>query len=228
MVYRGVDGHIHEHWWDAANGWSVGDLTGVTGAPPALGDPSGYMFEAQGTQHVVYRGVDDHIHEHWWDAANGWSVGDLTGVSGAPPALGDPSGYMFEAQGTQHVVYRGVDGHIHEHWWDAANGWSVGDLTGVSGAPPVAGDPHGYVFESPGTQHVLYRGPAATCTSCAGVSANSAGRRAGLRDSRTTWRWSCSRCHQPRTRITASSRSALLPGSDQGLTWVTEPWFAEV
>ena len=157
VVYRGVDGHVHELWWDAANGWSGGDLTAVTGAPEG-GDPAGYVFEAQGTQHVVYRGVDGHVHELWWDATNGWSVGDLTAVTGATPALGDPFGYMFAGQGTQHVVYRGVDGHVYEHWWDATNGWSVGDLTAVSGADPGAGHPRGFVFESAGTQHVVYLG----------------------------------------------------------------------
>ena len=32
-------------------------------------------------------------------------------------AAGDPAAYMFDAQGTQHVVYRGSDNHIHELWW---------------------------------------------------------------------------------------------------------------
>jgi hypothetical protein len=32
-------------------------------------------------------------------------------------AAGDPVGYMFDAQGTQHVDCRGLDGHIHELWW---------------------------------------------------------------------------------------------------------------
>jgi hypothetical protein len=31
--------------------------------PAADGEPAGYVFDAQGTQHVVYRGADDHIHE---------------------------------------------------------------------------------------------------------------------------------------------------------------------
>jgi hypothetical protein len=117
VVYRGEDGHIHQLWWDATNGWGRGDLTAVTGGPQAAGDPSGYVHDALGTQQVVYRGEDNHIHELWWDAENGWGRGDLTDVTGAPKAAGDPSGYVFDAQGTQHVVYRGVDGHIHELWW---------------------------------------------------------------------------------------------------------------
>ena len=96
------------------------------------------MFAAQGTQHVVYRGVDGHIHELWWDATNGWGTVDLTAITGNCATAGDPAGYVFAAQGTQHVVYRGVDGHIHELWWDAANGWGTGDLTAVTGAEPRA------------------------------------------------------------------------------------------
>jgi hypothetical protein len=157
VVYRGVDGHIHELWWDATNGWGGGDLTDVTGETVPAGDPSGYSFEATGTQHVVYRGIDDHIHELWWDAANGWGGGDLCAETGAPPAVGDPFGYMFDAQGTQHVVYRDAAGHVIELWWDVASGWSVGDLTAVSGAPPAAGDPAGFAFAPRSTQHVFYR-----------------------------------------------------------------------
>src|SRR5262249_37357901 len=39
-----------------------------------------------------------------------WHYGDLTAAAGAHRAVGDPSGYMFNAQGTQHVIYRGDDG----------------------------------------------------------------------------------------------------------------------
>jgi hypothetical protein len=44
------------------------DLRAITGAPAAGGDgPVGYAFEAQGTQHVVYIGLNDrHVHELRW------------------------------------------------------------------------------------------------------------------------------------------------------------------
>jgi hypothetical protein len=158
VVYRAVDGHIHELWWDAANGWGTGDLTEATGATPPAGDPSGYSFEATYTQHVVYRGIDSHIYELWWDSANGWGAGDLCGGTGAPNAAGDPFGYMFDAEGTQHVVYRDYSGHVIELWWSAAFGWSVGDLTAVSGGPVAAGDPAGFAYSPRNTQHVFYRG----------------------------------------------------------------------
>ena len=75
------------------------------------GDPAGYVLDADGTQHVVYRGTDNHIYELWWCPAScwspGWHWGNLTGTTGAPLAAGDPAGYVLDADGTQHVVYRG-------------------------------------------------------------------------------------------------------------------------
>ena len=55
--------------------WHVNDLTAATGAPAAAPSfsrgPAGYVFDAQGTQHVVYIGVDSHVHELWWNTS-GW------------------------------------------------------------------------------------------------------------------------------------------------------------
>jgi trypsin len=110
------------------------------------GDPAVFVVDGQATQHVVYRGDDGHIHELWWDATQCsqttcWHHGDLTEATGAGRAAGDPAGYMFVVGGqpTQHVVYRGDDGHIHELWWDATQCsqttcWHHGDLTEATGA----------------------------------------------------------------------------------------------
>ena len=156
VIYRGADNHIHELWWNNA-GWHHNDLSTASGAPAAASDPDAYMFNAQGTQHVNYRGADNHIHELWWDN-NGWHHNDLTNAAGgAPTAAGDPTGYLFDAQGTQHVIYRGADNHIHELWWDN-NGWHHNDLSNASGAPTAASDPDAYMFKAQGTQHVNYRG----------------------------------------------------------------------
>ena len=64
MDYRGTDNDIHELGWDTS-GWQTNDLTAATGAIAAAGDPAGYVFAAQGTQHVVYRGTDNHVRELW-------------------------------------------------------------------------------------------------------------------------------------------------------------------
>jgi fucose-binding lectin len=157
-IYIGLsDNHVHELWWDD-NGWHTDDLTAATGAPAPLAGPlAGYAFEAQGTQHVIYIGASDNdIHELWWDS-NGWQTDDLTAATGAPAALAaDLAGYVFEAQGTQHVIYRGAsDNHVHELWWDS-NGWHTDDLTAATAAPIVDGALVAYMFEAQGTQHVIY------------------------------------------------------------------------
>jgi hypothetical protein len=135
---------------------------------PAIGDPAGYMFNARGTQHVIYRGYDSDIHELWWDS-QGWHHTNATANAGVRGSTADPAGYMFDAQGTQHVIYRGPgregpdhgDGtfpyHIHELWWDT-QGWHHTDPTAVAGAPAAVGNPHGYMFDAQGTQHIVYRG----------------------------------------------------------------------
>jgi hypothetical protein len=95
--------------------WNHADLTGSIGAPAAAGDPAGYTWDVDSTEHVVYRGTDSHIHELWFNGA--WNHADLTGSIGAPAAAGDPAGYTWDVDSTEHVVYRGTDSHIHELWF---------------------------------------------------------------------------------------------------------------
>jgi hypothetical protein len=140
--------------------WNVNDLTAATNAQPAAGNPNGYAFTANGVSgmHVVYRGVDDDIHELYWQNGD-WNVNDLTAATNAPAAAGDPNGYVFTANGVSgmHVVYRGADNDIHELYW--LNGdWNVNDLTAATNAPAAAGDPNGYMFTANGVSgmHVVY------------------------------------------------------------------------
>ena len=163
VIYVGsgeiVGGHVHELWRDSHGNWhDGGNLTAMTGAPLADGQPNGYAFEAENTQHVHYRGVDGHIHElRWATETNGWHYwGNLSALTGAPTAAGDPKGYVFVPQDTQHVVYQGTDGHIHELWW-ASGVWHHNDLTERTGSPLASSDPVGYMFKFlQDTQHVAY------------------------------------------------------------------------
>jgi hypothetical protein len=128
-----------------AGNWHLVNLTAATGAPavrPGWVPLSAYVFEAEGTQHVVYTtqqwwNPTPHVHELWWDTTHGYHHRNLTAASGAPPAynLAQVRGYVFD--GTQHVVYTAtVGGHTHVHeLWSDANGWHYGDLTAVTGAP---------------------------------------------------------------------------------------------
>jgi hypothetical protein len=122
---NGADDHIHELWWDHT-GRHTDDLTGATGAPVATGPFVAYAFGARGTQHVIYiNDRNQHVYDLWRDG-NGAHFDDLTAATGAAPVVsggtpppGDlgPTGYAFEAQGTQHVFYVSYpDNHIHELW----------------------------------------------------------------------------------------------------------------
>ncbi|WP_190756840.1 hypothetical protein [Microcoleus sp. FACHB-68] len=138
VLYRGADGQIHELWFDTKafnKKWRHSNLTEAAKAPLAAGDPTGYSL---GSLHVVYRGNDNQIHELWFDNKGfnqEWEYTNLTEEAKAPPAAGDPSGYVL---GSQHVVYRGEDGKIHELWFDnkAFNQrWKYANLTEEVNAP---------------------------------------------------------------------------------------------
>jgi hypothetical protein len=137
-------------------GWNRNDLTvAAHNAPLASGDPAGYTWDVDRTQHVVYRGTDGHVHELWF--SNAWNHNDLTNASGGSPlAASDVAGYTWDVDRTQHVVYRAADNHIHELWFN--NGWHHNDLTVAAGAPAAAGRPAGYTWSVDRTQHVVYRG----------------------------------------------------------------------
>jgi hypothetical protein len=86
---------------------------------PGFPWPVAYHFAQIG---IIYRGTDIHIHELWFNGK--WNHNDLTNASGYPdapvgsptgsPAAGDPAGYTWSVDKTEHVVYRGADSHIQE------------------------------------------------------------------------------------------------------------------
>ncbi|SCX11552.1 hypothetical protein [Mycolicibacterium fluoranthenivorans] len=143
--------------------WQSDDVSASTGAPPASGAAlTGYAFEAQGTQHIVYVGAQDrHLLELWWNV-NGWHFADLTVAARGVPVADQSAvyGYAFDGQMTEHIVFVGVDGHLHETWSDAGQ-WHSGDLTLATGTVPPAlgpGNISGYVAAASGSQHVVFVG----------------------------------------------------------------------
>lgn len=133
--------------------WRLNDLSVATGATLPTSRPTGYAFDAEGTQHVTYvepmgyvfagtqhvnyLGIDNHIYELWWDNS-GWHLNDLTAAVGAPPVTyAEPRGYAFEAHGTQHVIYRDDAKHVLELELDAIVGWALlRDASGTAGRKP--------------------------------------------------------------------------------------------
>jgi len=119
--YIGVDGRLYEVSWDSGGSHydDLIDESGVDGEAPAV--LCAYAFESQRTRHVDYTGSTGEVIELWRDS-DGWHNNNLTNAAGrAPPAdQGNPAGYAFATDGTQHVFYIGIeDNHIHELRWTA-------------------------------------------------------------------------------------------------------------
>jgi hypothetical protein len=72
--------------------------------------PTGYTWDVDNTQHIVYRGEDGQLYELWFTRGPGWQLG--SGVTNTAPvrAVGAPVGYTWGVDDTQHIVYRGEDG----------------------------------------------------------------------------------------------------------------------
>ncbi|MET9960080.1 hypothetical protein ABZ128_13665 [Streptomyces sp. NPDC006326] len=164
VFYRGNDNRVHELWFNGQ--WHKNNLTiAAGGAPLASGNPAAYTWAVDAAQHVFYRGTDRHMHELFFKAgSNQWIHVDLSLASGAnPPLVGDvnPSCYTWNADRSQHVVYRGTDNHIHELWLRIdENKWHHTDVSAASGgtAPLAASNPYGYTWDVDKSQHVVYRG----------------------------------------------------------------------
>ena len=150
MDYVGNDGHVHELRWDEDgwHHHDLTGASGTATAAPQ--SPAGYASFGGNTQHVNYLGTDGFIHElewngvlcaypfpvtctrqlactnaegrihHlWWDEGV-WHHEDLSNT-GAPLSDFAPlSGYAFNSQRTQHVIYAEIEGlHVYELWWQA-------------------------------------------------------------------------------------------------------------
>jgi hypothetical protein len=138
IVYLGNDNHVHELVY--SNGWVHNDLTHAAGGPSMAtgGGLHGYQTPYNSQQHVNYVGIDDHVHELYYNGS--WHDNDLTAIaSGSPPLAARTAltGYvtMNPNQPQQHVNFVGVDGHVHELWYDSQ--WHQNDLTKIAAVPWV-------------------------------------------------------------------------------------------
>ena len=119
VAYRSGDGHVHELWWSGGDPVSHWDLSAAAPqAPAADSDPAVYSSAGTNTKHVIYRSADGHLNELWWTPGGGIPAHvDLTLEALAPPAAGRPTAFTVDGPNSQHVVYRGTDGHVHEIRW---------------------------------------------------------------------------------------------------------------
>jgi hypothetical protein len=155
-------GIIREGFCAPDDHWHFKNLINEANAPHAVSAPTAYAFEAEETQHVLYRAAgDSHIHELYWKDGDGWKHSDLmTNTSGgAPDIFGQAFGaFGWEAFAGQKIVYMGVDRLVHllSRGSDGNAHWSHQALT-KSGDPPCAVPPGGYGSTTAGTLHVNYR-----------------------------------------------------------------------
>ena len=168
VVYRAATGHLIE-LYSLDGDWGHADLTAATGAPAAVGTPASFQSAVadQGPcARVVYRGLDGHIHElSNLGLGTSWVHGDLTEIAHAPLAAGSPFGYETRLAGQgrcARVLYRGVDGHVHElRFFGGQHGWEHTDLHAHGDAALAAGSPAAYETDAAGEgprARVVYRG----------------------------------------------------------------------
>jgi hypothetical protein len=175
VVYVGADSDVHELWFNAGQrAWHHNNLSSAASAPDALAGatPYGYAWESDpggSSQHVLYQGVDAHVHELWFSANDRrWHHNDLTKATGAPPTSGTAFGYACDndPQGVgQHVAYHASHGvtsdstivHTHHMYFNGKERvWHDEDLDAtIDEMGPVAG-PYAYAWEQAGSQHILY------------------------------------------------------------------------
>ena len=132
-------------------------------APPtAAGRPFGYVVNASGNENIVYRGNDGSIYELWRDGSAAGST-NLTSAAGVSvTALSDPTAFISPVDGSQNVVYRASDGHLHNLSFSTG---AVLDQDITSAINPSGGkfiNPQGNVFgysvPSLKENEIIYRG----------------------------------------------------------------------
>lgn len=117
-IYRATDGHIHGLYW-STGAVSHDDLSenGVPGAPLPVGNVEAYFNAEDGTNHVLYRTSNGHLHELSWTTGAVSHVDLSTLIPNVQPSSGKPSGYVFDHDKTQHVIYRATNGDLHDLSW---------------------------------------------------------------------------------------------------------------
>ena len=134
IIYIDTNTHIHELLYNSSNQiWSNNDLTKATNAnPPASG--SALVGYSDTTQHVIYTDSNGHIQELWNSSGSiAWQQHDLTNTArnSRTARLGaDLVSYIWQANGTQHIIYIGSDDNIYELWSTLQPGqWQYNNIT---------------------------------------------------------------------------------------------------
>ena len=111
--------------------WRLEQIGGP--ANQVAGDPCVIHDAERNFYFLAYRNTAGHIQEV---AVTGgaWPVTDLTELSAAPVAAGEPAGFVSATGKSRYYVYRGRDGHLHELHFDGT--WTHRDLSAAAAAVP--------------------------------------------------------------------------------------------
>ena len=156
-----IIGHIWEYVGTSNLTWSApvdisGGLNGPTGH---IRVSRGFGFLSDGTRHLP---VVDSYGQIWEYVHNDqWAVSNISEPLGAPPVQAPTlvASYAFEATHdvpvpTQHMIYAGEDGLIHELWRESG-AWQLNTLTGAE-SPRAVDSPSAFTDFASSSQNVYY------------------------------------------------------------------------
>jgi len=134
-VYRGTDNHIYELARNASNGsWSNADLTAITSAPNASGDPVG-LVRHNGTNVIVYRSTAGRIIQLTLSGI-GWTFTDLSAAAGATDSgrlVGFGPRPLSRPDQLTSIAYVDANQRIQVLTLDNSGAWSINDLSATTG-----------------------------------------------------------------------------------------------
>jgi len=113
--------------WARDNGERFRRLEPI-GKPPSqvVGNPCAIHDAKRDRHYLAFRDAGGHVQEAILNGGS-WQLTAPTALAGAPPAAGEPSGFVSTLTGSRYYVYRGREGHLHELCFDGS--WSYRDLS---------------------------------------------------------------------------------------------------
>jgi hypothetical protein len=135
VKFIGQDQHVYELFFTPGHvGWSFNDLTKLTSTttsptPLAKGTLAAFQTSFNRQQHVMYIGVDNDVHELFFDGST-WHHQDLTQLTASPQVAANAralTGYQTTFNNQEHVDFVSADGHVRELFFDTS--WHANDLT---------------------------------------------------------------------------------------------------
>src|SRR6266404_3180440 len=139
VFFTDTSNHLHELWYDPAKrpDWNHNDLTASTRLLPAIGTAL-TSYTLGSSDHVFFMDTSNHLRELRHDPAHDpdWSRNDLTSCAELVPVAGTAlTSYTLGNSG--HVLLLDTSNHLHELWYDpaqgAGDGWNHRDLTALAG-----------------------------------------------------------------------------------------------